>query len=138
MVNLSTDADRTRRRDTWCYYCSMAKRGRDCMPELSPPQGLTAAYFVLGSERLSVVSYPVEADAADLRPLTPALRDVLERLLLGRSNEQIARARDTATRTVANQVSKLLRIFGVASRTDLAGAVSMQARPSRLRPELEH
>jgi DNA-binding NarL/FixJ family response regulator len=52
-------------------------------------------------------------------PLTTAEADVLKHVIAGASNDEIARARSTAVRTVANQVASLLRKLGATSRYDL-------------------
>jgi DNA-binding NarL/FixJ family response regulator len=52
--------------------------------------------------------------------LTEAERDIVRHLRAGSSNEQIARARGTSERTVAKQVSALLRKLGVGSRVEVA------------------
>jgi len=44
---------------------------------------------------------------------------VLARITRGQSNKDIARARKTSERTVANQVASLLRKTGAASRYEL-------------------
>mgnify|MGYP000538275932 CR=1 FL=1 len=51
-------------------------------------------------------------------------QQVLELLLGGASNGEIAKARKTAIRTVANQVASLFRKFGVGSRAELAARLS--------------
>lgn len=52
--------------------------------------------------------------------LTLAERDVVEQVLQGGSNADIARARGTSVRTVANQLSAVFRKLGVQSRSQLA------------------
>ena len=79
----------------------------------------------LVDQEYAVFSWPVVTaatmgDAPDARDsLTAAERDVLAHVVAGASNAQIARARSSATRTVANQVASLLRKLGAASRYDL-------------------
>ena len=60
--------------------------------------------------------------------LTGALREVLDRILRGESNAQIAKHRGTSVRTVDNQVATLLQRFGARSRVDLVRVVSRGAR----------
>jgi DNA-binding NarL/FixJ family response regulator len=55
--------------------------------------------------------------------LTPAEREVARAILDGRTNAEIARARRTTLRTVANQVSSILSKVGVGSRSELVVAV---------------
>jgi DNA-binding NarL/FixJ family response regulator len=52
--------------------------------------------------------------------LTSAERDVLQAVLLGRDNQQIARQRHTSVRTVANQLATLFQKFGASSKAELA------------------
>ena len=54
--------------------------------------------------------------ALDLTALTPAERDVLELVRRGMTNAEIARLRERASRTVANQVASLLLKTGATSR----------------------
>jgi DNA-binding NarL/FixJ family response regulator len=52
--------------------------------------------------------------------LTSAERDVLQAVLLGRDNQQIARQRHTSVRTVANQLATLFQKLGASSKAELA------------------
>lgn len=52
--------------------------------------------------------------------LTEAERDIVRLLRAGASNREIARARGTSERTVANQISNLLRKLDVGSRLEIA------------------
>ncbi len=52
--------------------------------------------------------------------LTAAEREVAEAALRGRSNAQIAAARGTSVRTVANQFACVLRKTGAGSRRELS------------------
>jgi DNA-binding CsgD family transcriptional regulator len=76
----------------------------------------------LGSDELLLLSWPVEAHPA-ATTLTPAERAIIRRIAGGESNAQIARARGTSSRTVANQVASLLARFAVRSRHALPGVV---------------
>lgn len=51
--------------------------------------------------------------------LTTALRDVLDGVVRGETNGQIAARRGTSIRTVENQVATLLAKLGASSRVDL-------------------
>jgi len=74
---------------------------------------------LVGSEQLCWVFVPIEA--MDLDPsLTVAERQVVVHVLSGRSNAAIARARQTSSRTVANQLAAIYRKLGVSSRWELA------------------
>lgn len=64
----------------------------------------------------------LQLDAAPeerLESLNPAERSVASAVLEGKSNKEIAQARGTAVRTVANQVAKVLARCGVTSRAEL-------------------
>jgi DNA-binding NarL/FixJ family response regulator len=62
--------------------------------------------------RLDVQSLPV--------PLTSAEHDVLQAVLMGCNNQQIARQRNTSIRTVANQLATLFQKFSASSKAELA------------------
>jgi len=66
------------------------------------------------------VGAPEELTAASIARLTPAENDVVQGLLSGRSNAEIAARRRRSPRTVANQIASIYRKLGVASRFDLA------------------
>jgi DNA-binding CsgD family transcriptional regulator len=57
--------------------------------------------------------------------LTSAERDVVRRVLGGASNAQIARARGSSPRTVANQLVSIFRKLGIFSRTELAQRLAL-------------
>lgn len=57
--------------------------------------------------------------------LTAAEQDVALMMLRGLSNQDIARARATSTRTVANQVAAIFNKTGVTSRVELAARLSL-------------
>lgn len=61
--------------------------------------------------------------------LSPSERGVFERLLVGESNLEIARARGTSPRTVANQVVAIFRKTGVGSRRELIAATGEAHEP---------
>jgi DNA-binding NarL/FixJ family response regulator len=93
------------------------------VPEAAPPEGSRVSRFRVGEDEIVVLSFPMlepELPAS----LTSAERAVLELLLRGRSNGQIAAARGTSTRTVANQVASIFRKLGVSSRAELSSKLS--------------
>jgi len=77
-----------------------------------------AAAFTAGEATFVVMSLP--STAAEAPDLTAAERDVRALILRGLANAEIARARGTSVRTVANQVAALMRKLGVGSRAELA------------------
>jgi DNA-binding CsgD family transcriptional regulator len=95
----------------------------------SPRERLRAFRFVHGAEELAVLSIPSRPSA--LPPeLTKAEREVCRMIELGCSNAQIAAARGTAPRTVANQVASIFQKLGVASRAELlARLIEDQRQP---------
>jgi DNA-binding NarL/FixJ family response regulator len=66
-----------------------------------------------------VLSAPVVVHEP-LEGLTPAQREVAQHILDGKSNREIARARGSAERTVANIASSIYRKLGVHGRAELA------------------
>lgn len=87
---------------------------------VEPPDAAEVDLFQvrMGDRSFAVVSFPVPARTP--APLSAAEADVLELLLAGGSNREIAQARGTCERTVANQVASLFRKLGVGSRSELA------------------
>jgi DNA-binding CsgD family transcriptional regulator len=77
----------------------------------------------VGSSSVVIFSYPLAE--GELTALSDAERDVVSRALVGASNAQIARARKTAARTVANLLARAYRKLGVSSRRELAAKLSM-------------
>jgi DNA-binding NarL/FixJ family response regulator len=71
------------------------------------------------SPALHIVALPAKERALPKR-LTPAERAVALGILEGRTNEEIARARGTSVRTIANQVASIFKKLEVGSRGELA------------------
>lgn len=85
----------------------------------SPPHGLRAAVLQQGDEQLLVLSYPIlPVDFG--ATLTVAEAEVARFAVEGLSNQQIATARGTAVRTVANQMASILAKLDCGSRRELA------------------
>jgi DNA-binding CsgD family transcriptional regulator len=76
----------------------------------------------LAGERVAVGAYPL-ADPGRLAGLTEAERAVAVALARGATYAAIAADRDTAARTVANQVQAIYRKLGVGSRQELCAAL---------------
>jgi len=66
----------------------------------------------------------VPGDGREGVRLTPAERAVMTLIVDGRSNAEAARARGVAIRTVANQVSSVLRKLSAGSRRELAASAT--------------
>jgi DNA-binding CsgD family transcriptional regulator len=59
--------------------------------------------------------------------LTEAEIDILQRVLAGRSNREIASERASSRRTVANQIATMFKKLGVRSRRELAARARAEA-----------
>ncbi len=96
-------------------------------PELDPPAGLAVDTFEEGGETFAMLEWPVGRPAGPSRrpaggpvpPGAPAQRKVLQLLLRGLSNAEIARLRGRSERTVAHQVDSIYRRLRVGSRAEL-------------------
>lgn len=71
-----------------------------------------------GGPRVVLVRLPSEE--ATLARFSEAEQEVARRVCAGLSNAEIAAARGTSVRTVANQLASLLKRAGVESRVELA------------------
>lgn len=96
-------------RGAW-YPRFVGKRG----VMLAPPRGLDV---VIVDSDLAIFAWDLERP--QMPALTDAERDVLVRITSGASNADIARARKSSVRTVANQVASLLRKLDARSRYEL-------------------
>ncbi len=109
-------------------------RPRGPRPPLTAPAGLTAERFDLGGEAYLILEWLADRRRPD-PSLGPAEREVLELLLAGLSNSDIAARRRRSARTVAHQVERIYRRLGVGSRLELfallARAVGSAGRPPR-------
>ncbi len=70
-------------------------------------------------EALIIPERTSEAFAKPFAGLTAAEREVAELAASGMNNRDIARARKTSLRTIANQMAAILRKLGVSSRADI-------------------
>jgi DNA-binding NarL/FixJ family response regulator len=87
------------------------------------PTGLRVYRIDVRGIALAIVTF--EADRhGGFPPLTDAERHVLAALLAGKSNADIAKERETAARTVANQVARLFKKLAVRSRSELVMRVT--------------
>jgi DNA-binding CsgD family transcriptional regulator len=102
---------------------AQAKLGLSSRVELAEffaPQGLRAqmAEISVGQDTLLIGSTPC-LEATKLVGLSAAEREVLELLIAGSTNRDIAIRRATSARTVANQVQAIFRKCGARSRGEL-------------------
>jgi DNA-binding NarL/FixJ family response regulator len=84
------------------------------------PRDLRASVLHIAGREVMVLSYSTVAVIDALERLSRAEREVVELLLSGASNAEIARQRGTSARTVANQAASIFRKLGVGSRMELA------------------
>lgn len=83
------------------------------------------AFRVDASDELVIFVW--DSEQASSSVLAPGEREVLRLLLAGHSNSEIASARGTSARTVANQVASLLKKLGARSRYELIGRMTAEA-----------
>jgi DNA-binding NarL/FixJ family response regulator len=104
--------------------------GEVSVPErLPPPAGLRVARCCWEGEELLVLSWPLPIHAVP-PVLTEAEREILDGLVAGEDNQDLARLRGTSQRTVANQIGSIFRKLGVSSRIELLARLHL-ARPTR-------
>lgn len=83
------------------------------------PRDLSYRALRAGDSELVLLSFtPTGASS-----LTEAERDVALAIARGLSNAEIARARSTSARTIANQIAAIMKKLGVASRVELAARI---------------
>jgi DNA-binding CsgD family transcriptional regulator len=87
------------------------------------PFGLRVARTNIGGEEVAVFSFPLTPFGMP-QSLSAAERAVTLAMLDGRSNAQIAAARRSSVRTVANQVASVFRKLGVRSRSEAMAALA--------------
>jgi DNA-binding CsgD family transcriptional regulator len=99
------------------------------LPLAPPSSDLDAYTFSADADEYLVFSFCAEADGsgAATGSLTDAEREVLGQVLGGRSNVDIAHARRTSPRTIANQITAIYRKLGVTSRRELFALRSREA-----------
>jgi DNA-binding CsgD family transcriptional regulator len=83
-------------------------------------EDVVAMELSANGHRFIIVSEPVADETGVHARLTDAERKVVTLILEGRSNAEIAQARSTSPRTIANQVAGIFRKLGVGSRAELA------------------
>lgn len=94
-----------------------------------PPPDV-AAYRVDGEDDLVLFVWEARppAESRGGRALSAAEHEVLDLVVEGKSNAEIARARGTSVRTVANQVARMLKKLGAGSRFELIGRIAPKRR----------
>jgi len=104
-----------------CKDAARRGGGSALPPELEPPRGLVAYRFDVGGDAFAVLEFPMESVVPRrvTSNLTASERSVVELMLEGKTNLEIAEARRRALRTVANQVASIFRKLGIGSRSEL-------------------
>lgn len=100
----------------------MSDQAHDRLPDsaLPPPPGLSVESRDVTESSELVLSFPLEAQGEVAVELTGAQREIVEGLLSGLTNVEIARRRGVSHFTVANQVAVIFAKFSVHSRLGLA------------------
>ena len=107
---------------------------------LGRPAGLVVDTFEVDGQAFAILEWPAwrslqtgpipcsGAGANEAFHVSSAQREVLDLLLAGHSNAEIARRRGRSPRTVAHQVASLFRRLGVGSRAELFALVARLSR----------
>ena len=90
------------------------------------PAALRTAQLVLGGVEYLVLSYGVEPPRLP-DTLTRAEQAVVRAIFDGASNAEIAGARGTSARTVANQIAAIFAKVGASSRAELVAVLRQGA-----------
>jgi DNA-binding CsgD family transcriptional regulator len=107
-------------------HSRLRSRADSCarQPALREPSGIRALRFHVGSDEFALLSCDLPPkESVPIRGLSPSERSVAELVLQGHSNAEVARARSTSTRTVANQIAAVFRKLEVKSRRELRALV---------------
>jgi DNA-binding CsgD family transcriptional regulator len=97
----------------------MGGRAKDDEPK--PPPGLMARRIRARESDLAILWFPVGAGSE----MTRVEHEIVDLLLAGKRNAEIAAERGTAERTVANQVANIFRKLGVQSRAELVARAAL-------------
>lgn len=95
-----------------------------CPAVIRLPPGLEADIVEIDGDRMVVFAWPAITKHDSQVALTAAERQVVDHVMRGASNAEIASSRGTSARTVANQVQSILRKVRVRSRHELIAKIS--------------
>ena len=101
-----------------------ARRTPESRPVRDPDPQPRVVTFRSGDTLFAVLSVPLHEGTA-MDALSPAEREVAALAAAGLSNQAIARCRDKAVRTIANQMASILDKLGVKSRYELAARLAL-------------
>ncbi|MFO0617127.1 MAG: LuxR C-terminal-related transcriptional regulator [Polyangiaceae bacterium] len=88
------------------------------MKRRTSAEAVEAYRLEIDGEEYLLIGIPVGSPKLE-RDLTPVEATLIEGVLAGLSNRQLAEKRGTAVRTIANQLQTLYRKLGVGSRGEL-------------------
>lgn len=89
------------------------------------PSGLRAKQFEIDGEEYAVLVYPLPTPSPAVPArLTAAEAHIVDLVLRGFTNEEIAAKRSSSPRTVANQLQAIYRKLGIGSRIELVRALA--------------
>ncbi len=98
-------------------------RRSDLSAWIDPAKAQHAALAMRPGE-LGILSVPHAVGGPKAELLSVAQRAVVDQVLRGKSNAQIAKARGTSPRTVANQLRQVFERLGVGSRAELVSTLT--------------
>jgi DNA-binding CsgD family transcriptional regulator len=91
--------------------------------DLPIPRDLTCRVLRSGEAEVALLAFTPEGPSR----LTAAEKDIALAISRGLSNAEIAAARHSSARTVANQLAGILKKLGVSSRVELVATFDVQA-----------
>jgi DNA-binding NarL/FixJ family response regulator len=94
---------------------------------LPPPRGLYVERVATACAEYLVLSMPLANEPRLPAGLTSAERLVVEGILAGLANAEIARQRGVSPRTVANQIGRVFAKLRISSRLELALSIHREA-----------
>ena len=98
--------------------------------ELAAPAALAARSFEIDGDRYAILTFPLP-EAELPAELSAAERAVVQAVLEGLSNAEIARLRGTSLNTVANQLRSVFSKLDVSSRFELTERCAKKGPRSR-------
>ena len=93
----------------------------------SPPVGLGAYRFEIDDSEYAILEWPLPKATEAPGLLTSAERTVVELVLAGCSNLEVATRRGRSIHTIANELASAYKKLGITSRAELAARVASGA-----------
>lgn len=107
---------------SWSWYGRLVKPP-NLRRDLPIPRDLSCRVLRTGEAEIALLTFT----PAGSSQLTAAEKDIALAVARGWSNAEIAAARHSSTRTVANQLAGILKKLGVSSRVELVATFDVQA-----------